>query len=700
MRLCAVVIMVFITSVASAATHPRVLINSTIKTQLEAKAAANTTEWQALKAWCDTELGANNGAGYQGEEWYKAVTNYGMCFQATGDQDYGNEGVIYLKALLRDKNNIGDGLGGATAIQTDSGWVARTFGSGVAIGRDWLDGATDLTGAIITECGNRLDDWITWYGTSGYGRSTPEDNYHAGYFAMVMFAGYSLEDDATDAATWRTQAETMWDDNIVPLLNGGLDGGDWAEGWNYGPWAVREYLQYPQLIYTATGSTAKWSDTNYNTDLLYGMIHMLHPSRGYVSDDGSWSGSYKGNPNPTNATYLIAAGNLSAEQKSLAKWYATNLAWNPYPPHKWEAFLWADSTVSAVTPTASNMNGLSLLMAGTGRVLARSADWSNVDATFVDFSANTSPPNDIAEGEMNAGEFKISSRGELLIVDSDTWEYTSNFGNVMLVEGSHTYEPNQEWWRIVETSNYDDGGDYVYAKVTGLETAYDGNNGSSPSLSSYRREMLFLRPDITIIVDTVVPTSQATNTIKSQVNFMGDPALFGQEATVVNGNAKVWMTIVGHSVSLAKTDKSSTRTGVYLVTATPSSTAAAYKLMHVIETADSSKSTKDTITEIDEGLFKGVLVEATNEDYVALFSDSAIATLDPSTITYSIGSAGKPTRHIISNLTSGDKFDIEMAGDAVTLTQTVDGDYTVNSDGVLLIETAYTHSLGTVLLGQ
>ena len=153
----------------------------------------------------------------------------------------------------------------------------------------------------------------------------------------------------------------------------------------------------------------------------------------------------------------------SATTKGLAKWFTNHLAWSPGGASlPWEEMLYTDSSVAEVAPTTANMGGLSYLVYGHG--VARSADWTNLNATWV--GVESEPIDHQGESGLHTGEVKIGSRGHILLIDGRTYEYTSDLANVPDITGSHLYAPNQEWWHDAVTFNMDNvDSTYTYFKT-------------------------------------------------------------------------------------------------------------------------------------------------------------------------------------------------------------------------------------------
>src|SRR6201999_812548 len=92
---------------------------------------------------------------------------------------------------------------------------------------------------LLAHARERFDAWVTYYSTSGYLKDLAGANYEAGYaFAstLIAIAGAGEAGSAGDAH-WATVKDTIWGKDLSPALAAGgvLEGGDWAEGWEYGP---------------------------------------------------------------------------------------------------------------------------------------------------------------------------------------------------------------------------------------------------------------------------------------------------------------------------------------------------------------------------------------------------------------------------------------------------------------------------------
>jgi len=630
--------------------HPRIWLDAAAITRMQAARDANTAEWQSLKNWCDANLGDNLSEGYQYLDWYMYTLNYGLAYRVTGNAAYGNEGVVYLTAMLRDRYAIGDGLVGTNAIQIDSGYVSRSLGAGVAMGRDWLDGAPNLTPALITECTKRMDEWMTWiHRPETYGIGEPTTNYHAGHFAMTYSAFIAFEGDPGYQTDWETKSEAMWDD-VADMFNTELDGGDWAEGWNYGPRAMRHLLGYPWALETGTDRPDHWDEIDITSEVVRAQVSMLHPARDLMSDDGRWSGDTKGDPRTATCLMMSVLSDTDATAKGLAVWYANNLNWNG-TPDRWERVLFTDPSIAPIAPSVATIGGLTWKM--WGHSVTRSADWTDLDATFVDVVAWTH-----AAEEHNFGEVKIASRRKPLLVDGQTWQLEAEYANVPLIAGTHTYAPYQEVWHEPAVMTVDSmDGVYAYHKMANMDYCYNGVNDDNPSCSYFQRDVVFIAPDHVIVRDHIAATSLA-NTIAEQWHVMGNPTLSGDTAVVTNGTARMYMRTVSPATTMTETDTDSSREGTYRLNVAVTTPSIQNHVLTLFETCASTAAAMTPNALISASGFTGINVTDPAAPKIALFGTAEDA--QNTSCSFSYVPSAQNTRVVIVGMQPSTNFAVAV----------------------------------------
>jgi hypothetical protein len=456
--------------------HPRIFLDQTTLMALVAKASTGTDpRWNALKAKCNNYLngtvwappdgisdpkrpycggctdsndpvcvaaaandsacgsGPNICCGYQGSMFYDAVLNLGLCYQIgtlkggeTNLAAWGAKGVAVLNAMASFKNESGDG-----------GYGIRNFGTGMAIGFDWL--YTALTSNDITNVVNQLNDWTTWYDASGNSRAVPPSNYFAGYFAAKAYIGIATEDDNTSAAT-------TWSDFLNRLYRGApgalgtdpnfifnyqhagvadyfkkyLDGNGYPQSWQYGNLSVRNMTE--PLIAAKTGKQidlfhdATQPFTYAFTTPLH-LIHMTWPSLAYIDDrDDVHNGSCPGN-SVTSKDMVTSLSSLllrenDANKNAFHSWARAIRGAAGTAPAEWLDFLFWDDSTSLDTPSYTTLPRSYFAQGATtvqGKSYASMRSAWSADATWASLRAMAQTnSNSNAHQFMDAGALAIT----------------------------------------------------------------------------------------------------------------------------------------------------------------------------------------------------------------------------------------------------------------------------------------------------
>lgn len=228
--------------------HPRIFLDPATLARLRSRARAGDPAWQALRARCDEYRpdlvqwpdgdnypdGGGIGAGYQGDGYFPALLDVGLCYRIAQSVDpgraaqYGAVGASVLEHM--------SALSGPHAPNTlrDSGYGVRFYASGMAIGYDWLYPA--LSAGLRAGVTAAVERWIGDFERAGFERSFPQGNYFAGYYAAKAYAGLALAgDSAAGTALLNDWLHRVHGRLVRPYYAANLPGGGWPEGWNYGP---------------------------------------------------------------------------------------------------------------------------------------------------------------------------------------------------------------------------------------------------------------------------------------------------------------------------------------------------------------------------------------------------------------------------------------------------------------------------------
>ena len=228
--------------------HPRIFLDAATLARLRSRARAGDPAWLALRARCDAyRAGAVQwpdgeqypssggiGAGYQGDGYYPALLDVGLCYEVALGIDparasrYGRVGAAVLEHMSA---SVGPH---APNTLRDSGYGVRYYGSGMSIGYDWLHPA--LSAELRARVAAAIQRWLRDFERAGFERQFPQGNYFAGYYAAKAYAGIALSGDwaggAALLADWRDRVQGRL---VQPYYARNLGGGGWPEGWNYGP---------------------------------------------------------------------------------------------------------------------------------------------------------------------------------------------------------------------------------------------------------------------------------------------------------------------------------------------------------------------------------------------------------------------------------------------------------------------------------
>ena len=233
---------------AAIGAHPRIFLEPSTLSRLRARARRGDPAWRALHGRCD-EYRADTvewpdgdnyppdggiGAGYQGDGYYPALLDAGLCYQVALGIDparaarYGEVGAAVLEHMSAPN--------GPHAPNTlrDSGYGVRFYASGMSIGYDWLYQA--LSPEERARVVSAIARWLADFERAGFENSFPQGNYFAGYYAAKGYAGMALAGDVAQGDEMRRDWLGRVHGRLVqPYYAANLFGGGWPEGWNYGP---------------------------------------------------------------------------------------------------------------------------------------------------------------------------------------------------------------------------------------------------------------------------------------------------------------------------------------------------------------------------------------------------------------------------------------------------------------------------------
>ncbi|HEY5946936.1 MAG TPA: hypothetical protein VIV40_15640 [Kofleriaceae bacterium] len=465
------IILMLATSVAHATPpeptgpHPRMLLDKELRSQWRAMAKLNAGPvFGAIRLCEDARVSRDHDrALYQGSEWAKVLQACLVAWVATDSKDDAATAIKYFTALLDDLDRLGDGRGGDAAAQRDHGYAIRNLAPYTALAYDWLHGHPLMTPELKERARQRWRAWLAWYRDKGYRATNPGSNYHAGYLiASTMIAiAQAGEAGADGTALWQHVADQMWGKEMAQALtqDGVLAGGNWPEGWQYGPLSVVEYALGAKLMRRAglqLPGVEQWLSS-----VLRHHIYSLSPSDG-VYASGDTENETATLPPHVLTLDAIAFGDATPEDK---RWARGELARLKLVDRDW--FLYDSLAAVGERPMLPPRSAWPTwyLAANTGTLYTRTR-WDDSAIWFVSECHATIATD---HRHPNAGNFVLSRGRDDVIVDPTPYgsqsTLTSNAPTVASAQLPADYIPSQGQW------SEKTGFDFVTQRASGVVAA-------------------------------------------------------------------------------------------------------------------------------------------------------------------------------------------------------------------------------------
>lgn len=380
---------------------------------------------------------------YMGLDWAGHLQNCLVAWAATGKDEHADTARKYFVAMLDDLAVVGDGQGGNTAAHRDSGFAIRAMGPYTALAYDWLHDR--LTEAERARARERFEAWTSWYLAKGYRARSPSTNYHAGYLIAVTFIAIAQNGEAGKAGNdlWRLVRDDLWGRDMAGAMEPGgvLDGGDWGEGWQYGPLSVAEYALAARVMAqqgVRSERIQQWLDA-----VVVRHVHALAPGAGIFVGGDTQEQSANLPPNFLTLAAVVL-GNASADSKAYALQEIQRLKVDNDQFALFGALV--DAAGVTAKPVPRDRWPTAYLAAGVGTFFTRS-HWGE-DAVWAVLQC--SKTIDVDHVHPNAGNLVVSRGGDDLIVDPSPYGSLSSLtSNAPTVRSKHLppdYQPSQAFW--------------------------------------------------------------------------------------------------------------------------------------------------------------------------------------------------------------------------------------------------------------
>lgn len=658
--------------------------------------------------------------GADGDTWPGAAMKCAFAYRVTANAAYLTQALKYWKAALEDDQTLDDGLGCKASVNLDwsawdgnppappviitvthdTGYPMRWYGPYVALTYDWLHDAPGVPSGLLDQTRQCLTAWVDYYTERGYHHDEPGANYNAGYVAGKALTAIAIGNDSgSDGHLWTEAVDTMVQGDIIGKGLAGADGafgtpagplvgGDWAEGWQYGPLSVLEYAVVARAL-EENGVALPELDA-WTNSLIVRYIHGTVPAM-----DGHWPGGDFDNEQvycspPANLIDAVLAGPSSDEAAAFAAAMrdAQGISAGGY-------FYNALAALRSVTPvdyrTQTPAPALWTLARGTSTLYARTS-W-DASAFWTVFS---SPPRVVSDHQhMSASNFAFTRGADHLIVDPSTYGDRGTLSSNAVTADSTVvigdYVPSQTPWSEADLPWARGTADGVYAARSDFAKAFIFSD--TPSDIPYAHREWVMLPEGEIVTIDRVRTGDASRKmyVRFHTNTAGALQLAGTTATGAVGGSSVAI----HQVLASGGTASVTQTPVGDCFSVPfgGCTAARFPVdeydldvpgpyavaIHVIDGLGATEAaatvgslnddTYDPAPKQNAGVVGAAVYRSSKQSYVV--ASSAQDGASPATMTYGVP-ATAPSRHVV--------FDAPESADGQSVvTATAQGDRCVIS---------------------
>ena len=573
--------------------------------------------------------------------------------------------ALYVEFLGSDYTQTSNFYGGVESVKPDGpGYNMRAMNVGLAYGYDAIRQSPDFTTALRAECYGVLNAQLDWYTAAGYegpnlGENPIGNYYIRGYLTGAMFTAYATDSDNPRALSGgdlkplaRTLLHQTFNTMQTDLAGGYGPQGTYSEGTN------SDMLQLYDLwkrLTTGDGATEDLApQLEWTSNLVPATIHGTKPDRVTFYDGGDW--------NDLPATPL---------QNSMLA-FIKYLPNHPMAPYARQLLADIGSPVAGATIDYKSGAGtlpLSYLAKFTGPVYARS-DWST-SAVWLSLAAG---PVLEDHQHLDQGHLTLQRGADYLLINSggygllDTLPYHNTLGFDDRGAGNHiVYPPGQGYWGpAAKITRYEDQSTFVYAEAD-VAPAYVNNDGTTNSVTSALRTLVYIRPNIVFLHDE---TSVANAAVKKIFNLNFNAASLPRTADIFrasHGTSKLFMRALvpaSPTPTITNLDYNGGTGNVvnYQLTTTGQTSGT---FLHVFELADSGQSAMSASTYIlsADNREQGVEIDLGARRWIVMASTGPSPVLNTSTLAYSVPQAC-PCTHVVTNLPVSTAYQVTVIGGA------------------------------------
>jgi PKD repeat protein len=449
--------------------------------------------------------------------------------------------------LAFQQSSAGDG--GLNSIFIDDGFPSRYLGKFTSMGFDWLYGYPGFTPTFKDQVATMLARWSDASHAAVYRVDDPASNYAEGNYVSSVLTALALGGGRSTNGTRLINAAIAYRQaNVLPVITNistSLNGGFWAEGWNYGQQASRNLILSGLALETAglanIAPERTWAGQAINS------LISSQPSQNTIYDGGdgySYPAPFVGK----DLFYLMATATTNATARSNANYIIQN-----YPggqAQDMQDLLYREPGAPAAFWGSAP---LQYFNQGTGLIVARN-DW-NYNSTWVAFQLGNLLETDHQQDCQ--GQLQIQRGADGLLINANAVgenqlpSTQSSFGNLMCIDdnnrGTQVYRFNQGSWFGTPgcvMNLYEPANNYVYA---GGDYAASYGHNFTPGIGTAKkltRQVVYLRPDYIVVHDRAI--TKSTNDLKQlRWHFLNSPTF--------NASSNSWVAAEGASKLFGRT---------------------------------------------------------------------------------------------------------------------------------------------------
>jgi hypothetical protein len=554
--------------------HPRLFLNSKTLPALSSAATSSGTNSSRIVSACqDTISNAgyyNSRGGSDSSNWPGAAVACAFSYVTTQNTTHLTQALKFWKASLGDDQKLGDGLGCVQGVSTnwqswaksgsgqpppviltithDDGYPMRWYAPFIALTYDWLYSAPGVDSALLAQTQTCLTAWSDYYTANGYHNTEVGSNYNAGFVVGKTLTAIAIgTDGGADGHLW---TETLNDifgtlmvgkglsgaTGTVGMPAGVLVGGDWGEGWQYGPLSVLEYATATRAVEEQGAPQPQLDD--WTNSLAVRTVYGTVPS-----NDAQWTGGdfEDAIPYPPPSLNEMQAVLVGPSNDQTAAWAAAMI--QTQKPARDPTIYGVLADARTVTPqdyrTQTPPASLWYLARGTRNMYVRSS-W-DPSAFWGVFSSSPQVVSD--HQHFSASNFVFTRGADHLIVDPSPYgqvgTLTSNAVTADSAQVGGEYAPSQTDWSTAELRWARGSQSGVFGARSDFAKAF--NFASKASDIPYaHREWVMLPEGEVVTIDRVQTGSSSKDMyVNFHSNTQGTLKLSGSSATGTAGGSQV-----------------------------------------------------------------------------------------------------------------------------------------------------------------